>query len=165
MLFKPHFQFNNICDITLDFLKEIGVDTLVLDVDNTLCIQKGKVVLPNVMQWLDDMKKSGIKLIILSNAKPKRMLPIAKNFGLEFVPLGLKPLPFGYWCAAKKIGGKNKNCAIVGDQLLTDILGGHLANQKTILVSPAELETSFGFKIKRGIERKLLKLYKMKCDF
>jgi len=165
MLFKPHFQFNNICDITLDFLSKIGVDTLILDVDNTLCIKKGKVVLPNVMQWLDDMKKSGIKLIILSNAKPKRMLTIAKKFGLDFVPLGLKPLPFGYWRAAKKIGGKNKNSAIIGDQLLTDILGGHLANQKTILVSPVEIETSFGFKIKRGIERKMLKLYKMKCDF
>ena len=63
------------------------------------------------------------------------------------------------------MGENIKNCAIVGDQLLTDILGGNLAGCKTILVVPKELETSFGFKIKRGIERKLLKKYNLKCDF
>ena len=66
---------------------------------------------------------------------------------------------------AKKMGVKPQNCAIVGDQLLTDILGGNLAGVKTILVTPTLLETSRGFKIKRAIERKLLKLHHLKCNF
>ena len=165
MFTKPHIQLNRATDITAELLKEMNVTCLILDVDNTLCLKKGKIILEGVMEWLDEMQKAGIKLIILSNAKPNRMEGIAKKFALEFVALGLKPLTFGYKRAAKRMGVNIKNCAIVGDQLLTDILGGNLADCKTILVCPVELETSFGFKIKRGIERKLLKKYNLKCDF
>lgn len=165
MFTKPHLQLNRATDITANLLKEMKVSCLILDVDNTLCLKKGKIILDGVMEWLDKMKKAGIKLIILSNAKPERMEGIAKNFGLPFVALGLKPLTVGYKRAAKRMGENIKNCAIVGDQLLTDILGGNLSRCKTILVCPVELETSFGFKIKRGIERKLLKKYNLKCDF
>lgn len=165
MLIKPHFQLNKITDITVEFLGDIGVDTLILDVDNTLCIKKGAVLLPDVLGWIEKMRLAGIKLIILSNAKPKRMSVIAKKFGLPFVALGLKPLPFGYWRAVKRMNSRLKNSAIIGDQLFTDMMGGHLAFCKTVLVSPVELETSFSFKIKRGLERILLRLYKLKCDF
>ena len=165
MLTKPHIQLDSVCDITVDLLKQMNVTCLILDVDNTLCLKKGKIILNGVNNWLARMEKEGIKLIILSNAKPKRMEGIAKGFNLPFVALGGKPLTFGYKRAAKRMGESINNCAIVGDQLLTDILGGNLAGCKTILVAPKELETSFSFKIKRGIERKLLKKYNLKCDF
>ena len=165
MFTKPNIQLQSATDITVELLNKMNITCLILDVDNTLCIKKGEIILDGVMNWLSDMHSAGIKLIILSNAKPKRMEGIAKKLGLPFVGLGGKPLPFGYKRAAKRMGEKIKNCAIVGDQLLTDILGGNLAGCKTILVCPVELETSFGFKIKRGIERKLLKKYGLKCDF
>lgn len=165
MLIKPHLQLDRVTDITVELLYEIKVDTLILDVDNTLCVKKGAVLLPDVLEWIKNMQSAGIKLIILSNAKPNRMSVIAKKFGLPFVALGLKPLPFGYWRAVKRMKSKIKGSAIIGDQLFTDMMGGHLAFCKTILVSPVELETSFGFKIKRGMERILLRLYKLKCDF
>lgn len=165
MFTKPHLQLNRATDITAELLNKMNITCLILDVDNTLCLKKGKIILDGVMNWLEKMQNDGIKLIILSNAKPKRMEGIAKNFGLPFVGLGGKPLTFGYRRAAKRMGEGIKNCAIVGDQLLTDILGGNLAGCKTILVCPVELESSFGFKIKRGIERKLLKKYNLKCDF
>ena len=165
MFTKPHLQLNRATDVTAELLKEMNVTCLILDVDNTLCLKKGKIILDGVINWLAEMQKAGIKLIILSNAKPERMEGIAKNLGLPFVALGLKPLTVGYKRAAKRMGENIKNCAIVGDQLLTDILGGNLSRCKTILVCPVELETSFGFKIKRGIERKLLKKYNLKCDF
>ena len=165
MFTKPHLQLNRATDITAELLNKMNITCLILDVDNTLCLKKGKIILDGVMNWLGKMQNDGIKLIILSNAKTKRMEGIAKNFGLPFVGLGGKPLTFGYRRAAKRMGESIKNCAIVGDQLLTDILGGNLAGCKTILVCPVELESSFGFKIKRGIERKLLKKYNLKCDF
>ena len=165
MLTKPHLQLNRATDITSELLQKMNITCLILDVDNTLCLKKGKIILDGVKAWIENMQKAGIKLIILSNAKKNRMDGIAKGFGLPFVALGLKPLTLGYMRAAKRMGENIKNCAIVGDQLLTDILGGNLAGCKTILVCPVELETSFGFKIKRGIERKLLKKYNMKFDF
>ena len=135
MFTKPNIQLQSATDITVELLNKMNITCLILDVDNTLCIKKGEIILDGVMNWLSDMHSAGIKLKIQSNAKPKRM------------------------------GESTENCAIVGDQLLTDILGGNLAGCKTILVCPVELENSFGFKIKRGIERKLLKKYNLKCDF
>ncbi len=165
MLIKPHIQVSRATEITPKLLFDMGVNTLILDVDNTLSIKKGSVILPGVLSWLEEMRKSGIKLIILSNAKPNRMSGFANKIGLPFVSLGLKPLPFGFMRAAKRMGSKLKACAIVGDQLFTDMLGGHLSLCKTILTCPVELENGFNFKIKRGLERKLLRLYKLKCDF
>lgn len=162
---RPHIQLNTATEITPELLNQMGVTCLILDVDNTLCLKKGEIILDGVLDWLQKMRNAGIKLIILSNAKPKRMEGIARNFSLPFVGLGGKPLTFGYKRAARRMGESIKNCAIVGDQLLTDILGGNLSRCKTILVCPKELETSFGFKIKRGIERRLLKKYNLKCDF
>ncbi len=165
MLFKPFMQLDRASDISPEQLKKLNIESVILDVDNTLCIKKGKEILPGVTQWLKALKDNNIKVIILSNAKPKRMQKISQNLGLEFVALGLKPLPFGYIRAIKRMKTKIKKCAVIGDQLFTDILGGNILKVKTILVSPVELETSFGFKIKRALERKLLKKYRLKCDF
>lgn len=165
MLFKPDFYKKRITDITPAFLKKHNIKAVILDVDNTLATNKGKILLGNVPSWLDVMNKEGINLIILSNAMVERMSGFANRVGLPFVCLGLKPLPFGYFRAAKRVGVKIKECAIIGDQLFTDILGGNLAGCKTILVSPVELEQTKLFKIKRGLERKLLKKYKLPCEF
>lgn len=165
MFTKPDFYVSRITDTTPAFFKNKGIKAIILDVDNTLAVRKGKIVLENVPTWLENMKKSGIRLIILSNAMPERMSGFAKKIGLEFVGLGLKPLPFGYYRAAKRMGVKSRECAIIGDQLFTDILGGNLSGCKTVLVSPVEIENTTFFKFKRGVERRLLKRYKIPCDF
>lgn len=165
MLFKPKFYKKRITDITPAFLKKHNIKAVILDVDNTLAIKKGKILLGNVPSWLEAMEKEGIKLIILSNATVERMSGFAAKVNLPFVGLGLKPLPFGYFRAAKRVGVKIKECAIIGDQLFTDVLGGNLAGCKTVLVSPVELEQTKLFNIKRGLERKLLKKYKLPCEF
>ena len=69
MFTKPHIQLNKATDITADLLKTMNVNCLILDVDNTLCLKKGKIILDGVKTWLDEMQKSGIKLIILSKNK------------------------------------------------------------------------------------------------
>ena len=167
MLTKPNIQLNKVTNITPDLLKRHNINCLILDVDNTICINKGKSMIVGANRWLLKMKAAGIKLIILSNAKPQRMVPIAQRLDLPMVALGLKPLPFGYFRAAKKmdVGPSAPPIIAIDDQLLTDILGGNLAGVKTILVTPTLLETSRGFKIKRAIERKLLKFHKLKCNF
>ena len=82
---------------------------------------------------------------------------IAKNFGLPFVGLGGKPLTFGYKRAAKRMGESIKNCAIVGDQLLTDILGGNLAGCKTILVGSINSQENLPTKFVRALERSTIR--------
>ena len=159
MIFKPHLKKNCITDITTQDLKDLGVDTLLLDVDNTLSLHHSQTPAEGVVQWLRDMEKSGIKLIILSNARCSRVSPFANKLKLPFVWLAKKPLPTGYFKAKRMMDINFKTTAAVGDQLFTDMLGGHLVGIKCILVTPFKLEDKWNFKIRRRIERLFLNRY------
>ena len=160
MIFKPHIKRERIADITVEDVKSLGVNALLLDVDNTMSTHGGQVLTDGLTEWLNMMKENGIKLIVLSNARKTRVEPFAEKIGLPFIHLGLKPLPFGYFRAAKAVREKRKNVAIVGDQLFTDMLGGFLSGTKKILLTPILLEDKPSFIIRRKLERILLKHYK-----
>lgn len=156
MLFKPTYALKSVKNITPELLKAEGIEALILDLDNTLTTHNNPRPADGIPEWLELMKKSGIKLLIVSNNHAPRVTPFAEMLGLDFVPEGAKPLPKGYNIAAKKFGlPKSKICA-VGDQIFTDILGANLAGIRSIFVYPIEFESSLPFRIKRFIERPLL---------
>mgnify|MGYP002591325003 CR=1 FL=1 len=96
MFLKPKIKLHAITDITPDMLEKYGITALILDVDNTLSTHHGQKLTDGLENWLDIMKKNGIRLIILSNSKEKRVKPFAEKINLPYVSLGLKPLPFKF---------------------------------------------------------------------
>lgn len=157
MLFVPNIKLPRVTDISLEILKKHNITALILDVDNTLSTHHGQVLTEGLEDWLDTMKKAGVKLTVLSNSNSKRLTPFAEKIGLDFISLGLKPLPFGYLRALKRLGVKKQNAAIVGDQIFTDTLGGNLIGLNTILLTPIKPETSLRFRMKRRVESWLIK--------
>jgi len=162
MLLKPHIKLKRVTDISLKLLEKYNINSLILDVDNTLSTHHGEILTDGLEDWLKLMQDNGIKLTVLSNSKERRVKPFAEKIGLNFISLGLKPLPFGYIRALKMAGSKRKNTAIVGDQIFTDILGGRLTGVKTILLTPIKLESTRGFRFKRKLETYVYKLHKIK---
>lgn len=162
MLLKPDIKLKRVTDISLSILEKNNIDTLILDVDNTLSTHHGDILTDGLTEWIDLMQKNGIKLVVLSNSKEKRVKPFAEKIGLDYKSLGLKPLPFGYFSAIKIAGSKRKNTAIVGDQIFTDVLGGNTVGVKTILLTPIKPEDGLSFKLRRKIEKLLFKIYKIK---
>lgn len=156
-IFYPQKIFHRITDITPEKLKEMGIHGLMIDVDNTLSTHGGQVPIDGLKDWIREMHKGGIRLIILSNARHSRVEPFAKKIGLSFISLAAKPLPFGYLSAVGALGIPRKQTAIVGDQLFTDILGGHLAGVGTLLVRPILPEDKKSFKIRRKYENIILR--------
>ena len=155
-MLRPDFIVDEITDISVDFLKQNNINALLLDVDNTLSVaHANKTLRAGVPEWLEEMKQSGIKLMVLSNAKQKRAEKFANSIGLNVVGMAAKPLPFGYVKALKRLKSKAKNTAIVGDQVFTDTLGGKLTGIKTILTTNITPEETLSFKIRRKIEKKL----------
>ena len=154
-IFKPDFYFKNIFSVTPEFLKENNIKALLLDADNTLCIYHSEVPIEGVMEWINEMKSSGIELHILSNGKPGRLTTFANNVNLPCFYMSLKPLPFKILKAIKKLGFKREDVALVGDQMFTDILGGNLAGIKTIWLDYIKIEESKTFRFKRSIEKKI----------
>ena len=162
MLLKPEIKLEKVTDISVNILKKYNIEALILDVDNTLSTHHGQVLTDGLTDWLEEMHQNGIKLMVLSNSKETRVKPFAEKINLDYISLGLKPLPFGYIRALKNLGTKRKVTAIVGDQIFTDVLGGRLVGVRTVLLTPIQLETTVGFKFKRKIERLIYKLYKIK---
>ncbi len=160
-MFKPKIKLDRVTDITVDILKKYNINSLILDVDNTLSTHHGQVLTEGLTAWLFKMRSKGIKMTVLSNSTSKRLEPFAKKIGLDYISLGLKPLPFGYLRAIKRLGSKRKETAIVGDQIFTDVLGGNLVGVKTVLLTPIKPESSLRFRIKRKIEAFLIKKLKI----
>lgn len=156
MLFKPTYVFNNVTEITADFLNKHNIKGLILDLDNTLTTHNNPNPPQSSLDWLDKMKKSGIKMMIVSNNSAERVTPFAKALGLHFVPNGRKPLTFGYTQAIKEMEIHKKSIAAVGDQIFTDILGSNLKGIRSLFVFPIEPETSLPFRFKRACEKPFL---------
>lgn len=161
MIFRPDIKLDRITEITVELLNKYGIKALILDVDNTLSTHHGQHLTEGLEDWLDTMRSAGIGLTILSNSKAKRLEPFAKKIGLDYISMGLKPLPFGYFRALKKLGVKKREAAIVGDQIFTDVIGGKFSGVKTVLLTLIEPEKSLRFRFKRRVERWLIKRLKI----
>jgi HAD superfamily phosphatase (TIGR01668 family) len=153
-LFRPDQCVRNVCEIDLMALYQSGFRALMLDLDNTLLPWASSLVPESSKQWIESAKAAGMGLCIVSNThNPKRLNAIARELGISCVFRALKPRPHGFERALKMLGCKAENCVVVGDQLLTDILGGNWACMHTILVEPMHPKEFIGTKLSRLVER------------
>ena len=158
-VFTPTLIVHNVLDLTPSLLRRMGIEALVLDVDNTLTTHGSQTPLDGVLDWLDLMKREGFLLTISSNNTQKRVEPFARSLGLDYVCMSCKPFPVGLSKAIKKFGLQKEKVAIVGDQIYTDIIGGNLKGITTILVAPIRLEEGFFFRLKRRLEKPWVRRY------
>ena len=161
-MFRPSIIKKRLVNLTANELNEMGITTLLLDVDNTLSTHHSQTPLEGVVSWLDEMKKQGIGLFLVSNAKEKRVAPFAKQLGIGYFSLCKKPLPFGIIRAIKRLNVPKSSVMLCGDQLFTDMPAGRLAGIKTLLVEPAQLESGWTFRVRRRLEKPLLRRYHQK---
>jgi HAD superfamily phosphatase (TIGR01668 family) len=123
-------------DIDLDALRAGGVDTLLMDLDNTLLPRDSSIVPDDLIAWATDLDVRGFKVVLVSNNWHERVHTVAEELGFKLVAKAVKPLPFAFWRALSLVGSRRKNAAIIGDQMFTDVLGGKLLGIKTIMVLP-----------------------------
>ncbi len=157
-LFYPTLYRRRITDLTSADLRTLGVSGLLLDVDNTLTTHDCPELEPAVTAWLAAMQAAGFHMTVVSNNSPQRVAPFAGRIGLPFQAKAAKPLPGGYRAAARALGLLPQQCAVIGDQIFTDILGANLAGMPSVLLEPIQPETQQKFIVfKRRLERLLLR--------
>ncbi len=158
-LLYPDLYLPHVTAITTRHLHRLGVRALILDVDNTLATHGNPQPGEGVLDWLRGMSAAGVPMMLLSNNYPRRVKPFAGALGLPFTAIAAKPLPIGFWRAQAKLDVPKHEIAVVGDQLFTDVLGGRLYGAATILIQPIMPEKTWMFKLKRRLERNILKRY------
>lgn len=155
----PQQIFYRTYSITLEYLKQKGITTLLLDVDNTLTAHGSQELPQEISEWLLLMKKSGIKMAIVSNNVKKRVEPFAAALGLDYCSFAVKPSPFGLARACKILGVSKKSSALVGDQIFTDMFAAKLYGIPCFLVQPMHHDIKWTIRLKRALEKPFLKMY------
>lgn len=163
-IFKPTATRERVTDITPEFLKSLGVKALLLDVDNTLATYTSHTPTQGALEWVRAMGEAGFAEIIISNNFKERVRSFGRTFGLSTLCFAIKPLPVGYLRAARKLGVRPRECAVIGDQIFTDIVGANLCGMRSVLLVPIEPEEGFTFKVRRFFERGLRKKFKSRKD-
>ncbi len=140
-LLTPDHFFSCVTEIEKDFLLERGIRGLLLDFDETLVASAEEGVRLEIAAWVEGLKRDVALFIVSNNRSSSRVAKIADPLGLPFLIRAAKPLRFGFRKALGKMGLKESEVAVVGDQLFTDILGGRRLGALTILVQPLSPET------------------------
>lgn len=158
--FVPKLQAESVFDIDLDQLKQQGVIGIITDLDNTLVGAGVPLAPPPLAAWLTSAQEAGFRIVIVSNNNADRVSRFAEPLSLPYIYRAKKPLHAAYKKALSMLDMRPEQCAMIGDQLLTDVLGGNRLGLYTIWVKPIALEdegffTRFNRKIERRIVNKL----------
>ena len=158
-LFTPEYYFSSVARISPAFLRSKGISALVLDVDNTLTEHDSQELRPDVLAWLAEMRAAGIQMMLASNNVQSRVAPFAERLGLRYASFCCKPLPKWLFAAVRYWGLPRSSMALVGDQIFTDALAGHLAGVRVLLVKPMAEDTKRSIRFKRHLESPFLAKY------
>ncbi len=151
--FCPTICVNKVTDISKTMLQNHKIKAILLDIDNTLSPHNTNKPFDGVREWLDEIKKLKIKLLILSNRSNIQSVDsFAKKLNLEYVANAKKPFQMGFNQAISMLNLPRQKILLVGDQIFTDILGANIAGIKSALVAPQDKSESLFIKIKRLFE-------------
>jgi uncharacterized protein len=153
---SPDLYYRSVLEIDLETLSARGVDTLLMDLDNTLLPRDSNIVPDEVKAWASNLTAHGFSVCLVSNNWHERVFRVADELGFQLVSKAVKPLPFAFFKALDKAGAKRRSAAVVGDQLFTDILGGKFMGITTVLVEPMSTADLPHTLMLRRIERVLL---------
>lgn len=160
-LFRPDKYYKSIYDINYINLKSEGIKCLLFDLDNTIVPPHEKKPNKKIRDLFDNLKELDFKIIIMSNSPKKRLSPFKDELIIDCSAASMKPLKKKFNKILKEYKLDLSEIAIIGDQLMTDILGGNRIGITTILVNPISKKdfkiTSINRKLEHIVEGKLEK--------
>lgn len=160
MILYPKLYLNSVTKISLELLNQYNLKGLILDVDNTL-INYDKNMPDEIQEWIKKVKQTGIALCIVSNSNKKEKVEnVAKKLDIPYIYFAKKPFKSGFKKAKKILNLESIQIGVVGDQILTDVIGANRMGMFSILVKPIEEKDIWITKIKRPLENKIIENYK-----
>lgn len=138
--FVPFATAESIYAIDPSFFHNLGVKVILSDLDNTLATVKDKDPTPEAFALAKRLEGEGIRLVIVSNNSGKRVSRFAKALGVEYACWMRKPFGGPLKRYLKKIGIRQDEAILIGDQVITDVAAGNAAGIRTILTEPLNRE-------------------------
>ena len=139
----PTVMVTSVTEINPAFLRERGIELLMLDFDNTIVPYTTSIPTPDMELWIKCMIRVGVKLCVVSNSHKD---------GSPRIPHANKPFSKGTREGLEMFNLAPAQCAIAGDQIFTDTLGGNCVGLQTILVKPIN-NHNFWLKARHVLEK------------
>jgi len=149
----PDITVKKVTDIPFDELKAKGIDTVLLDFDNTLGPDHATEPDEYGYEVIRMLKSKGFKLCLVSNAKSGRSSGIAKLLDIPCVTYAHKPRPDGINRALKLVDSKPEKALMAGDQVFTDVMAGRYAGVYTVFVERYRPKEIWYVALKRPLEK------------
>lgn len=134
---KPDRYFSRISriDIQRDLL-DCGFRSVLMDVDNTILTRDTHEVPHDAGVWLGRARDAGLEFCLVSNNWHEGVYQLAERLELPIVAKAVKPLPPAFLMALHKIGAKRATTVVIGDQLVTDVIGAHFLGMRAYMLQP-----------------------------
>ena len=158
-LLKPDLYLESIFQIPYEQLYEQGIRGLIYDVDNTLVNHGEKQTPSKIVSLVERLRQMGFQVGLLSNNNAQRINAFNEPIQLPGASNAAKPFTASLRRLMREMCVSPHETAIIGDQLFTDIWCGKRAGLLTILVKPISVDEIILVRLKRGLERRMLKRY------
>lgn len=144
---------------TVDYQKLIdrGVKCILFDLDNTLVPFHIKEANDKIAVLFNELREKGLKVIIFSNSPKKRVNIFKETLAVDCLANAKKPSKRGFETIMNKYKYNITEIAIVGDQMLTDIVGGNNVGVTTVLVNPVSTKDPIWTRPNRYFERRIMR--------
>lgn len=156
-IFKPTYMVDSIYNITPEQLKDKGKKVVFTDLDNTLIAWNHPHATDELRTWLKDLRDAAIDVIVLSNNNEERVDKAVEGLGITHIASAFKPRRKGFNKAFETIDHNKDEVIMVGDQVITDIIGANRFKVDSVLVKPILDSDAWNTKFNRFIEYKILK--------
>ncbi|MBE6138691.1 MAG: YqeG family HAD IIIA-type phosphatase [Firmicutes bacterium] len=164
-VYVPDMYQKSIYAIDYQKLYNRGIKCLLFDLDNTLVPVKMKTPSKKIKNLFNDLKDKGFKVIIFSNSSKNRLKPFKDELEVDCAASAKKPFKKKFLQILNEFGYQINEVAIIGDQMLTDVVGGNKIGITTILVNPISKKDLFFTKFNRLIEKRIMKKLRNKDLF
>ena len=169
MILKKYFLPDDFVDkyefIDVEYMNMHNKKVIISDLDNTLISWDSKKDTKELSRWLKKMKRAGFDIIVVSNNNKERVDDFCKKLNLQYVAGAKKPLTIGFKEALRKLGRKPEEAIVLGDQVLTDVLGAKSLGVMSVLVKPISKTDAFKTRINRFFEGKIISVLEKRKQF
>ena len=157
--FYPTKALGSIYELPIEELKQRGIKGIIFDIDNTLVPYDEAEPTEKIISFLEALQEKGCKITLVSNNTEDRVVKFNEKLKVLALHKAQKPSRKSLKKALEMMHCQVDEAIIVGDQIFTDVYGGNRAGLKTYLVAPISDKDEWQTKIKRGLERQVIKSY------
>lgn len=154
----PTWTINSVYSIDSSDLKKYNIDAVIIDLDNTLIAWNEREHTQEMADWVSHMSDEGIGIYLLSNNNYKRVVKVTEALNLNFKAGALKPFRHSFTHAINELKVEHDKVVVIGDQIITDIIGANRSKLRSILVKPIAQNDIIFTKLNRQLEKIAFKI-------